>query len=133
MRVNVRTALEHKALVNLNKSNNTDYTLVHKNKTKKYSILIYQDVAQISHVCYLFSLETPPLDHRGKICVQFDYHMNGNNIGELKVFDSETGAEDAQFEKRGSQEDEWLHAAVTMDIDRDDKVRSIWENIFDLI
>ena len=47
----------------------------------------------------------------GAQCVKFSYHMNGRNIGSLKVY-QDTGVLNELFTKSGSQGNQWKEAEV---------------------
>ena len=67
-------------------------------------------------------METPPIDYDGEICVEFSYHMYGDDIGELKAYSSGDGESRAFFDKSGPDGNQWERASETINIDTDDKV-----------
>ena len=71
---------------------------------------------------YFVSIETPAFDYNGDVCVEFDYHMYGSHIGELKVYTSRNGEDNAFFEEDGDQGNKWIHQASDVSFRRDDRV-----------
>ena len=70
----------------------------------------------------MFSLETPEIDEDGMACVQFEYHMYGDDIGELIVYMESRGENSPFFERSGDRGEEWLHSKADVDMRRNDKV-----------
>ena len=58
----------------------------------------------------------------GTVCVQFDYHMYGEDVGELKVFTTDDGESNDFFSEEGDKGDSWIHVTKEVSLRSKDQV-----------
>ncbi len=73
-------------------------------------------------------METPSLRASGQLCISFDYHMAGSDIGSLIVYSSGNQREQL-FRRSGNQEDEWQTANIETEWTSGDKVEDVESSI----
>ena len=73
-----------------------------------------------------YSLETPPLRYRGRICLQMYYHMYGEHVGSLSVITSSRGTGQPWLVISGDQGNQWLNVSTDISVVFNDQVNLLF-------
>ena len=78
-------------------------------------MLVYTTFPSSLHDIAHHSMRTVPMEHVGPVCVQFDYHMYGRDMGSLQL---STDVQDdyTYWATTGDHGDVWWYVEVTVNL-----------------
>ena len=91
----------------------------------------FWEPAVLGRTCttFLCRITTPQLNYVGAVCVRFYYHMNGNDMGELRTYllrgnDNSLTHTDI-WSMSGNRGNAWFRASVNVELSRIEEKASI--------
>ena len=70
-------------------------------------------------LCCVASLETPRIAYSGEACVEFYYHLNGNDVKDLAIYTTGRGSKSPLMTFSGNKGNTWILGNVTVPINND--------------